>query len=71
MTSKITQQARQRCAAHTLQEQLEQVREAERQDEYRRRNGANDQNDITAMLEADMAWSGQHARLTMPISGAD
>ena len=64
---KITPQARQRCAAHTLQEQLEQVRQAE----YRRRNGANDQTDITAMLEADAAWSGHHARLTLPIDGAD
>lgn len=68
---KITPQARQRCAAHTLQEQLEQVREAERQAEYRRRNGVGDQADITAMLEADAAWGGHHARLTLPIDGAD
>jgi hypothetical protein len=26
---------------------------------------------ITQMLDGDMAWSGQHARLTLPIEGAD
>jgi hypothetical protein len=69
--SKIIPESRSRCAAHTLAEQLQQVRDSEQMAAYRQRNGANDQTDITAMLEADMAWSGQHARLTMPISSAD
>jgi hypothetical protein len=30
-----------------------------------------DMREIDQALEADMAWSSQHARLVLPISGAD
>jgi hypothetical protein len=66
MTPKITTEAKARCMAHTLQEQLEQVRE-----DRRRVSQRNDMRDIDQMIEADFAWSTQHARLVMPIDGAE
>jgi hypothetical protein len=60
INSKITPQARERCAAHTLAEQLAQLRAA-----------LADQDDIVTALDADKSWSAQHARLTMPLDGAD
>ena len=69
--SKITQAAKDRCAAHTLQEQLQQLREQEQKAEYRRRNGGNDQSDIATAFDGDTAWGGHHTRLTLPLDGAD
>ena len=74
--TKITPQAAQRCAAHTLADQLADLRAIhsvelaimlKRQDQ--------DQADIVTAFEADASWSGQHARLTNPkgwdVSGPD
>ena len=71
MTSKITSAAKARCVAHTLAEQLQQVRDSEQMAEFRRRNGGNDQTDIATAFDADAAWGGHHTRLVMPIGGAD
>jgi len=71
--SKITPEAKARCTAHTLAEQLKQLRLihdvevaalAVRQQ--------HDMQDVDLALEADMAWSGQHARLaSMRLDGSD
>ena len=72
MKSKITPEATARCAAHTLAEQLEQLRSAHAAElEALRVHQTHDMGDVDLSLEADMAWSGQHARLTMKIDGAD
>jgi len=64
MTSKITPEAKARCAAHTMQEQLEQMRSTYVVEQR------HDMREIDQMLSADdMAWSGQHARLVLPVSG--
>ncbi len=63
--TKITQDAKDRCAAHTLQEQLEQLKamhDLERLLLQHRQS--QDQADIEAAFCADKSWSGQHARLS-------
>ncbi len=70
MTSKITPEARDRCAAHTLQEQLEQLRGIHAVERARLAvRQKHDMREIDQALDADMAWSSQHARLVLPISG--
>jgi len=75
MTSKLTPEARTRCAAHTLAEQLEQLRQMHAVETLRLKiSQAHDMKEIDQMLEADMSWSGNHARLArlvLPIGGAD
>jgi hypothetical protein len=70
--SKITPEAKSRCAAHSMQEQLEQLRAIHAVEvsalAVRQKH---DMRDVEQALDADMAWSGQHARLVMPIGGAD
>jgi hypothetical protein len=67
--NKITQESRDRIAAHTLQDQL--IAHVEEMLAERRREQEHDQSDITTAFEADTSWSGQHARLMLPIEGAD
>jgi hypothetical protein len=70
--SKITQEAKDRCAAHSLQEQLAQLRAIHAVELAALRvHQKHDMREIDQALEADMAWSSQHARLTMKIEGAD
>ncbi len=72
MKSKITPEAKARCAAHTLQEQLEQLRAihaAERAALAVRQR--HDMREIDQALDADMAWASQHARLVLPIEGSE
>jgi hypothetical protein len=71
--SKITQEAKARCAAHTMSEQIEQLRAIHAVEvaalAVRQKH---DMRDVEQMLEGDdTSWSGQHARLVMPIGGAD
>ena len=72
--SKITPGATQRCAAHTLADQLATLKAIhalelaimqKRQDQ--------DQADVVTAFEADKAWDGQHARLGKgwDVSGPD
>ena len=67
--NKITQESRDRIAAHTLQDQL--IAHVEEMLSERRREKAHDQSDITTAFAADNSWSGQHARLVLPVEGAD
>ena len=67
--NKITHEAKDRIAAHTLQDQL--IAHVEEMLAERRREQAHDQADIVTAFEADTSWSGQHARLMLPIDGAD
>ncbi len=73
--SKITPEARERCAAHTLKEQLEQLRAIHVVELAKLRvHQKHDLDDVEKMLDADMAWSGQHLRLNrmvMDLDGAD
>jgi hypothetical protein len=70
--SKITQEAKDRCAAHSLKEQLEQMRAIHAVELAALKvHQKHDMKDINQMLDGDMAWSSQHARLTMKIDGAD
>jgi hypothetical protein len=70
--SKITPGAKTRCAAHTLAEQLEQLRAVHAVElAALRMRQKHDLLDIEKILEANTAWSAQHARLAMPIGGAD
>jgi hypothetical protein len=72
MTSKITPEAKARCAARTLAGQLEQMRAVHAVELSKLCvHQKHDLQDVEKMLEADMAWSAQHARLAMPIGGAD
>jgi hypothetical protein len=72
MKSKITPEAAKRCAAHTMAEQLEQMRAIHAVELAKLRvHQKHDMREIDQALEADMAWSSQHARLTMKIEGAD
>jgi len=70
--SKITPEAKARCAAHTMSEQLEQMRAIHAVELAKLRvHQKHDMRDLEQQLEADMSWSGNHARLTMKIDGAD
>ena len=72
MTSKITPEARQRCAAHTLAEQLAQLRGIHTVETARLAvRQKHDMQELDQMLEADQFWGGRYARLSMPIGGAD
>ena len=72
MTSKITPEARQRCAAHSLQEQLQQMRSIHAVELARLKiNQAHDMGEVEKAIEADQFWGGRYARLSMPIGGAD
>lgn len=67
--NKVTQEAKERIAAHTLQDQL--IAHVEEMLSERRREKERDQSDITTAFAADTSWSGQHERLVLPIDGAD
>jgi len=72
--SKITQETAQRCTAHTLADQLADLRAihaVEMAIMLKRQN--HDQDDVVTAFEADSAWSGQHARLSKgwDVSGPD
>jgi len=70
--SKITPEAKARCAAHTMSEQLEQMRAIHAVELAKLRvHQKHDMRDLEQQLEADMSWSGNHARLVLPISGCD
>ena len=62
--NKVTQEARDRIAAHTLQDQL--IAHVEELLLIRRQEKAHDQADINTAFSADTSWSGQHARLANP-----
>ncbi len=62
--SKITPEAKDRCAAHTLAEQLAQLRTIHAVElALLHKRQSQDQTDIETAFEADKSWSGQHARL--------
>ena len=67
--NKITSEAKDRCAAHSLQDQLiahvEELLLAQQQEKE------HDQADINTAFAEDNSWSGQHARLVLPADGAD
>lgn len=64
---KTTPEASERCAAHTLAEQLEQLRTIHAVELARLRvHQQHDMDDINTAFEADTSWSGQHARLSNP-----
>lgn len=67
--NKVTPEARDRIAAHTLQDQL--IAHVEEMLSERRREQAHDQSGIVTAFAADTSWSGQHARLVLPVDGAD
>jgi hypothetical protein len=67
--NKITHEAKERCVAHSLQDQL--IAHVEELLRNKRREKEHDQSDIATAFEADKSWSGQHARLMLPIEGAD
>ena len=73
MSSKITQAAKDRCAAHTLKDQLEQVKAIHAvETALLKRRQSHDMQEVELALEADRFWGGNHARLTaMKIEGAD
>jgi hypothetical protein len=71
--SKITQEAKERRAAHSMQGQLEQLRAIHAVEvaalAVRQKH---DMHDVEQMLEGDdTSWSGQHARLVLPLEGCD
>ena len=72
MNSKVTPEARQRCEAHTLQDQLAKVKNIHAVEtallQVRQRH---DMQEVEQALEADRFWGGHHTRLTLPIDGAD
>lgn len=67
--NKITPEAKDRCVAHSLQDQL--IAHVEELLRNKRREQEHDQADIVTAFAADTSWSGQHARLMLPIYGAD
>lgn len=67
--NKVAPEARERISAHTLQDQL--IAHVEEMLRERRREKEHEQRDITTAFAADTSWSGQHARLVLPIDGAD
>lgn len=64
--NKITVDAAERCSRKPLREQLENCRF-----QMQRDNGVQDSRDVLTAFEADESWSGQHARLVLPVDGAD
>ena len=72
MTSKITPEAKARCEAHTLQDQLAKVRSIHAvESALLKRRQSHDMAEVELALEADRFWGGHHTRLTLPIEGAD
>ena len=72
MTSKITPEARARCEAHTLQDQLAKVRAIHAvETALLEKRQAHDMQEVELALEADRFWGGNYARLTLPLDGAD
>ena len=67
--NKITSEAKERCVAHSLQDQL--IAHVEELLLARRQEKEHDQADINTAFAADTSWSGQHARLVLPVDGAD
>lgn len=67
--NKVTPEAKERCVDRSLQDQL--IAHVDGMLAERRREKAHDQSDITTAFAADNSWSGQHARLMLPIDGAD
>lgn len=67
--NKITPEAKERIASHTLQDQL--MAHVAELLLINRLEKAHDQADIVTAFAADKSWSGQHARLMLPIDGAD
>lgn len=67
--NKVTPEAHERISAHTLQDQL--IAHVEEMLRERHREKEHDQSDIVTAFAADTSWSGQHARLMLPIDGAD
>ena len=67
--NKITSEAKERCVAHSLQDQL--IAHVEELLRNKRREQEHDQADIVTAFAADNSWSGQHARLMLPVDGAD
>ena len=67
--NKITPEAKDRCVAHSLQDQL--IAHVEDLLRNKRREQEHDQSDITTAFAADNSWSGQHARLVLPVDWAD
>lgn len=62
--NKITSEAKDRCVAHSLQDQL--IAHVEELLLINRLEKAHDQSDIVTAFQADTSWSGQHARLANP-----
>ena len=60
--NKITPEARDRCVAHSLQDQL--IAHVEELLRANRMEKEHDQSDINTAFAADTLWSGQHARLS-------
>ncbi len=55
-----------------MSEQLEQMRAIHAVELAKLRvHQKHDMRDLEQQLEADMSWSGNHARLVLPISGCD
>ena len=67
--NKVTPEAKERIAAHNLQDQL--IANVEELLRNKRREQEHDQADIVVAFEADTSWPGQHARLVLPVDGAD
>ena len=67
--NKVTPEAKDRCVAHSLQDQL--IAHVEELLRNKRREQEHDQADINTAFAADTSWSGQHARLVLPVDGAD
>jgi len=64
INSKITPEARERCAAHTLADQLAQLRTIHAVElAVLQKRQSQDQSDVETAFMADASWSGQHARL--------
>ncbi len=64
INSKITPEARERCAAHTLADQLAQLRTIHSVElAVLQKRQSQDQSDVETAFMADASWSGQHARL--------
>ena len=72
MNSKITPEARARCEAHTLQDQLAKVKAIHAvETALLEKRQAHDMQEVELALEADRFWGGNYARLTLPLDGAD
>ena len=72
MSSKITPEARARCEAHTLQDQLTKVKSIHAvETALLQVHQRHDMQEVEQALEADRFWGGNYARLTLPLDGAD